>query len=50
MSLNDAVNVMREIPMFREVDPKRHLGRINWMTFAYEFVTQRTCSAESPRS
>ena len=23
MSLNDAVNVMREIPMFREVDPKR---------------------------
>jgi DNA/RNA-binding domain of Phe-tRNA-synthetase-like protein len=30
--------------LFRVVEPKAHLGRAVWLTFAYRFVFERTCT------
>ncbi len=30
--------------LFRVVEPKSHMGKLVWLTWAYRFVQQRTCS------
>ncbi len=30
--------------LFRQVDPKSHVGRLIWLTWAYSFVFERTCT------
>jgi DNA/RNA-binding domain of Phe-tRNA-synthetase-like protein len=32
--------------MFRSVQPKTHMGRAVWLTWAYRFVFEKTCSYE----
>jgi hypothetical protein len=33
--------------MFRSVQPKTHMGRAVWLTWAYRFVFEKTCSHQS---
>ncbi|MFH1845810.1 MAG: hypothetical protein ABIF77_21715 [bacterium] len=34
--------------LFRKVQPKSHLGRVVWLTWAYRFVFERTCPGQTP--
>lgn len=36
--------------IFRSIQPKSHLGRVVWLTWAYRFVFERTCSCRAPSS
>ncbi len=36
--------------LFREIGPKSHVGRAIWMTWAYRFVFERTCSYRAVES
>ena len=35
-------------PLFRRLEPKSHMGRAIWLTWAYRFVFERTCSYREP--
>ncbi|MBI4879876.1 MAG: hypothetical protein HY812_09500 [Planctomycetes bacterium] len=36
--------------LFRVVEPKSHMGKLVWLTWAYRFVQQRTCSFQQVNS
>jgi DNA/RNA-binding domain of Phe-tRNA-synthetase-like protein len=36
--------------LFRRIQPKSHMGRAIWMTWAYRFVFERTCTHRPPAS
>jgi hypothetical protein len=34
--------------LFRRLEPRAHMGRIVWLTWAYRFIFERTCSYRGP--
>jgi hypothetical protein len=34
--------------LFRRVEPRAHMGRAVWLTWAYRFIFERTCSYRAP--
>ncbi len=36
--------------LYRRVNPRGHMGRAIWFTWAYKFITERTCAPESPEA
>ena len=43
-----AGDVRSVVETIRQVQPKVHVGRVVWLTWAYKFLFEKTCKYEGP--